>query len=347
VIDGDEQRSPGYRIGPRTLAIVYQDLSTIEADVIVSSDDNHLTMGGGVSSRLADAAGPCVSEHARKFVPPRVLRPSRRGDVIVTTAGALPARYLFHAVTIDLDTGKGPNEQVVEEATARCMQLAESLAMTSIAFPALGTGVGGFPFQAAARVMIRTITVALDSSTNIERATIALFSRAGVAHDELNAFYEDAVGQVALWQQTRRLAESLDQLVVKGALPEDRADALRAVLDEVRGAEERLDSSTPVTGGPGELEEASSFVELGRRVATTLSEHGSLEDEAATRAELEQLRYEHNAKRLLLLQHQTNLALGGPSGPESERRITDVTRELADLSTQIASAEERLARLSR
>jgi O-acetyl-ADP-ribose deacetylase (regulator of RNase III) len=306
MIDEGDQRSSTYHIGPRTLEVVYQDLATVDADVVVSSDDNYLTMGGGVSARLGGAGGPCVGEHARKLVAPD--RPSiRRGDVVVTTAGALPARYLFHAVTLDLDSGQGPNEEVIEQATARAMELAESLAMTSIAFPALGTGVGGFPFQAAARTMIRTITVALDSSTSVERATIALFARPGVRQDELNAFYEDAVGQIALWQQTRRLADKLDRLAASGALSHSDGEAVRAVRDDLRAAT---------------IEDAAgddpSVVDVLDQAGAALSELDPSEDEVAD-ATLEQLRAEANAKGRLLRKLLTDRAQAPPARPTRSR----------------------------
>ena len=79
------------------------------------------------------------------------------GDVVVTSAGALSAKYIFHAVTIDFNEMTRATKESVSKSTLKCLQLADTLGVRLIAFPAIGTGVAGFPYHLAAEVMTRTI----------------------------------------------------------------------------------------------------------------------------------------------------------------------------------------------
>jgi O-acetyl-ADP-ribose deacetylase (regulator of RNase III) len=83
-----------YILGPSRLSLRFGDLLTSPAEVLVSSDDYHLTMGGGVSAAIRAAAGSGLLVDAQKSIPRRL------GDVVVTSAGLLTARYVFHVITI-------------------------------------------------------------------------------------------------------------------------------------------------------------------------------------------------------------------------------------------------------
>src|SRR5689334_13863627 len=114
-----------YEFGPsRQLAIVFGDIATSSAEVLVSSDDYYLSMGGGVSATILRLGGEAIARDAAKRVPLRV------GDVVVTTAGNLPAKYVFHAVTTSPPGVMRSEERldnVVEQLTRRCMELLVSL----------------------------------------------------------------------------------------------------------------------------------------------------------------------------------------------------------------------------
>src|SRR3954447_2647749 len=83
-----------YQVGSSTLSLRFGDILTSDAEVLVSSDDYMLSMGGGVSASIAAAAGTALELDVTKAVPRQL------GDVVVTTAGALAARYVFHVITI-------------------------------------------------------------------------------------------------------------------------------------------------------------------------------------------------------------------------------------------------------
>lgn len=158
-----------YRIGHSMLTLEFGDLTTSSADALVSSDDSYLTMGGGVSAAILRAAGESIMRDAAKKVPARL------GDVIVTTAGALRAKYVFHAITI----GDGPltPQQIVAQSTRRCLELLRTLGLESIAFPAIGAGVAGFAYQDVAVQMSDVIVDCLKDSPQSIDVTIFLYDR--------------------------------------------------------------------------------------------------------------------------------------------------------------------------
>jgi O-acetyl-ADP-ribose deacetylase (regulator of RNase III) len=138
------------------ITIVRGDISTVEADALVNAANNHLWMGAGVAGALKRAGGQKIEDEAVKKGPIPV------GEAVETTAGALNATYVIHAAVMGQDLRT--DETMIRRATRSSLQLAEKLGLHSIAFPALGTGVGGFPLDQCARVMVeeaRTHTGAL------------------------------------------------------------------------------------------------------------------------------------------------------------------------------------------
>ncbi len=91
------QRTADYKINKTTFRVCYGDITELVADALVSSDDNYLTMSGGVSLSLLLAGGETIQREARKQIP------LKTGDVAVTSAGDLKAKFIFHAITIDYD----------------------------------------------------------------------------------------------------------------------------------------------------------------------------------------------------------------------------------------------------
>ncbi len=166
---GDPVTKRTYRIGQSTLTLQFGDLTVSEADVLVSSDDSYLSMGGGVSAAILRAGGENIMRDAAKKVPGKI------GDVIVTTAGSLRAKYVFHAITIG-DGGLEPTE-IVARATRRCLELLDALGLSSIAFPAIGAGVAGFAYQDVAVRMAGVIVDSLKDSRRSVDATIYLYDQ--------------------------------------------------------------------------------------------------------------------------------------------------------------------------
>jgi O-acetyl-ADP-ribose deacetylase (regulator of RNase III) len=201
------ERTTDYELNNTTFRVMYSDITKLEVDAIVSSDDNYLSMGGGVSSAILNAGGDSIRQDAVKQIPLQM------GEVAVTTAGKLSAKFVFHAITIDYTDMKYPSEVTIKEAILRCMQLADILRIKSIAFPALGTGSGHFPFELAADVMTRTITDYLVNQTSISLVILSLYSRHGLVRiDDLNLFYERAVAHASESALSNRLNSLLSDL---------------------------------------------------------------------------------------------------------------------------------------
>lgn len=122
-----------YHFGASRLVIRFGDITSSTAQVLVSSDDSYLTMGGGVSAALLRAGGQVIALDATKKVPADL------GDVVVTTVGSLPAQYIFHAVTLDLDADEKSDTKVFGQVMRRSLQLLDALRLRSIAFPSRGS----------------------------------------------------------------------------------------------------------------------------------------------------------------------------------------------------------------
>ena len=333
--------SAQYDIGSRTLEVVYGDLMSIAADVLVSSDDNYLTMGGGVSAGILRAGGDAVREHAKKFVASHRANPLRRGDVVVTTAGRLPAKFIFHALTIDYDTGQGPTADTIREATSRAMALADALHVGSIAFPALGTGAGGFPFHVAADAMVRTIARHLDEAAHVERVSIALRARAGVSQAGLNTFYAASVGLIAQWEQAKRLRTAVDRLQADaaGRGDSDHSARLSTISDDVGSLVDDL-AWTPSTGEAVQDEARSRKAsELATRALDASELSGDSAQAHETQLEAFRLRLLAARHRLGGLESQNAY---GTDTPESRAELASTTREISELNRQI----DRLAPLA-
>lgn len=200
------KRSSEYTINKSKFRVAYGDITKSNAEALVSSDDNYLSMGGGVSAALRQAAGEVIADEARKHVPVEL------GGVAVTSAGKLPAKFIFHAVTIDYTKMQSASEESVKRATKTCLHLAENLGVQTVAFPALGTGVARFPFKVAAKSMTETIAEHLNGSSSISDVQLMLFAREHVREDDLDMFYEQAVGVAAISTQSKRLLQTLDDL---------------------------------------------------------------------------------------------------------------------------------------
>jgi O-acetyl-ADP-ribose deacetylase (regulator of RNase III) len=263
----DERQGATYRIGRSVFRVGYADLAQSPAEVLVSSDDNYLSMGGGVSRSLLHAGGAEIQSHARK------LLPLKQGDVAVTTAGRLRAKYIFHAVTIDLDQGRFPDPPSIKTLVDRSLDLAESLHIRSITYPALGTGTGGFSYQEAAEIMVRTIADRLAADPPVEEVSLALRHRAGVRQDDVNEFYQRAAALVSLGGQSQRLEQAVRNL--QETVGEAADPGLKRKVDDLLS--EISSASSVLQERPSNLEEIdhlqrSSGVASAGRQAVELTE---------------------------------------------------------------------------
>jgi O-acetyl-ADP-ribose deacetylase (regulator of RNase III) len=186
-----------YHIADSQLTIDFGSVLDVPAEVVVSSDDFLLTMGGGVSAAIRMAAGNALVLDAAKAVP------REAGDVVVTTAGALSARYVFHVVTIGSGHSEEPSTtpdvaNLVRRATRTCLDLMRPLGVRSIVFPALGTGSAGYPIEASAAAMAEVINDVLRQTDWQRGVSIMLMSRTLASPMQYVAFYEEFARRVPL-----------------------------------------------------------------------------------------------------------------------------------------------------
>jgi O-acetyl-ADP-ribose deacetylase (regulator of RNase III) len=147
-----------YAVGRSRITLRFGDITESKAQVVVSSDDYMLSMGGGVSAALRLAGGPRVVADVSKMVPAKV------GDVIVSSAGDLCAKYLLHAVTIGAQPHEMQPDAIVRQTSERAMRLLAALGCTSIAFPAIGAGLAGISIDVvAAEMATALVEFVLDS----------------------------------------------------------------------------------------------------------------------------------------------------------------------------------------
>ncbi len=152
------------------IQIWYGDICDLEVDAIVNAANTSLWMSTGVGGALKQAGGEQIEFAAVRQAPVSL------GDAIVTPAGRLAARMVIHAVSLDRD--RRTSVAVIEAAIRSAFARAREYGVTTIAFPALGTGVGGFPLEEAARVTVQTIRDELRRSPGIESVVLALHGAA-------------------------------------------------------------------------------------------------------------------------------------------------------------------------
>jgi O-acetyl-ADP-ribose deacetylase (regulator of RNase III) len=153
------------------------DICDLEVDAIVNPANVSLWMSTGVSGAIKRAGGDAIEFAAVRQAPVSL------GESIVTGSGNLAARAVIHAVSLDRD--RRTSGAVIDAATRSAMARAREIGATSVAFPALGTGVGGFPLEESARVTVEAVRDELTRSPAIEHVTFAL--RGAAAYEAFQA----------------------------------------------------------------------------------------------------------------------------------------------------------------
>jgi O-acetyl-ADP-ribose deacetylase (regulator of RNase III) len=145
------------------LEVIAADVTALEVDAIANAANTQLAHGGGVAGAISRAGGPEVQRESSERAPIGL------GEAVETTAGHMPARWVIHAATMEL--GGPTSADVIERATRSTLSKAEQLGCRSLALVAFGTGVGGFPLEEAARIMVGA---AREHSGDLERIVFAV-----------------------------------------------------------------------------------------------------------------------------------------------------------------------------
>ena len=131
------------------ISVVKGDITQIDAEAIVNAANNEFFMGGGVAGVIKGAGGKVIEEEAIRQGPVEV------GEAILTSAGSLKAKYVIHAVTMKMDFET--NEETLRKATYSSLLCSQENKITSVAFCALGCGVGRFSFEAVSKIMAQEV----------------------------------------------------------------------------------------------------------------------------------------------------------------------------------------------
>ena len=145
------------------IEVIAADVTTLKVDAIANAANTQLAHGGGVAGAISRAGGPDVQRESNERAPIGL------GEAVETTAGDMPARWVIHAATMEL--GGPTSAEIINRATRSTLAKAEELGAHSLALVAFGTGVGGFPLEDAARIMVGA---AREHSGALERIVFAV-----------------------------------------------------------------------------------------------------------------------------------------------------------------------------
>jgi O-acetyl-ADP-ribose deacetylase len=147
------------------LEVLDGDITALEVDAIANAANNRLWMGGGVAGAIKRAGGEEIEREAIQQGPIEV------GDAVATGAGKLPARWVIHGAVMgqDLQT----DGELIRRTTESCLRVADELGAESLALPAFGTGVGGFPVTECARMMVDAVRE--HEAASLKRVVFAVF----------------------------------------------------------------------------------------------------------------------------------------------------------------------------
>lgn len=131
------------------ITVLQGDIAAYAGDAVVNAANNHLQLGAGVAGAIRRAAGPAVQAECDRYL--AAHGPIRVGEAVATGAGEMAVKWVIHAAAM----GDEPaTERSIASATAAALAQAKDLGARRVAFPVLGSGIAGFPFGRAARLML-------------------------------------------------------------------------------------------------------------------------------------------------------------------------------------------------
>ncbi len=143
------------------------DITAVSADAIVNAANTELLLGSGVAGAIQRRGGPAIQKACEEHGPVAL------GEAALTTGGQLPARFVIHAAA--MEPGGRVSEASLRASTRASLELARANGLRSIAFPALGTGVGGFSMQRCAELMLAEVRTHFAGETSLETVHFVLF----------------------------------------------------------------------------------------------------------------------------------------------------------------------------
>lgn len=161
---------------PDTVRVYRGDITASSADAIVNAANEHLLPGAGVCGAIHRAGGPAIARECERWV--ETHGPVRTGHAAATTGGKLHAKHVIHAVGPVWRGGSQGEPQLLASCFRESMRIADELKLASVAFPAISTGVYGYPVKEAAEVALPTLADTLRSAKSLVLVEVVLFDRA-------------------------------------------------------------------------------------------------------------------------------------------------------------------------
>jgi len=161
----------------RKIVLQEGDITRIAVDAMANAANSALAGGGGVDGAIHRAGGPAIMRELEAIRAQAGGCPT--GSAVVTGAGSLPAKYVFHAVGPVYRDGRHGEAELLAGCYRKCLTLADERAVRTVSFPAISTGVYGYPQKAAAEIAIREVRRHLERpDTTVEQVIFVLFGKA-------------------------------------------------------------------------------------------------------------------------------------------------------------------------
>lgn len=155
------------------IEVIKADITTAKTEAIVNAANNEFWMGSGVAGAIKAAGGEIVEKEAVK------KGPVMPGQAIYSTAGSLPFKVVIHAAVMGQDLRT--SDRLIRQSTIASLNIAEQLKIASLALPAFGTGVGGFPMKACANIMVKVVDGYRSQAQHLKLVQFCLFDALGYA----------------------------------------------------------------------------------------------------------------------------------------------------------------------
>ena len=136
-----------WTVSGRKIKLVEENIVLLDVEAVVNAANKSLVLGGGVAGAIRSYGGPSIQEECNRIGPIQV------GEAVITNAGNLKARYVIHAA--GPVSGEGEEEGKLRRATLASLKIAEEKKIKDIAFPAISTGIFGFPIQKCSEIMLK------------------------------------------------------------------------------------------------------------------------------------------------------------------------------------------------
>ena len=157
------------------LEIIEADITEMETEAIVNAANTRLILGGGVAGAISRKGGPKIQQECNDIGGTFV------GGAVITSAGNLKAKYVIHAAGPRM--GEGNEDQKLKNATLNSLKIADKYNIKSISFPAISTGIFGYPIDKCAEIMLKTTIDYITGPTGLEKVVFCLFG-----HDSYEVF---------------------------------------------------------------------------------------------------------------------------------------------------------------